>query len=36
MDVYGENKGIIDEVMGSADEDTKNLCIYNLLNLEQD
>ena len=23
MDVYGENKGIIDEVMGSADEDTK-------------
>ncbi len=23
MDVYGENKGIIDQVMGSADEDTK-------------
>ena len=23
MDVYGENKGIKDEVMGSADEDTK-------------
>jgi len=23
MDVYGENKGIIDEVMGSSDEDTK-------------
>ena len=23
MDVYGENKGIIDQVMGNADEDTK-------------